>query len=154
VINDPDLLILDEPFAGLDPINLDLLKEIMTGFRDTGKTVIFSTHMMEHAEKLCDYILLINGGKKVIDGTLDQIRSEYDTNIVSVILEGDTGFLKELRMIDSIKKAGKRLEIVLKDGSDHQELLQAVIKRTRVNAFEVKVPSLHEIFVHLVRKNR
>ena len=96
VINDPELLILDEPFSGLDPINLDLLKEIMLGMRSTGKTVVFSTHMMEHAEKLCDYILLIDRGRKIVDCALEDIRSRYDSNVVSVDLEGDTGFIRTL----------------------------------------------------------
>jgi ABC-2 type transport system ATP-binding protein len=152
-INDPDILILDEPFAGLDPVNLDLLKEIMLRMRDGGKTVILSTHVMDQAEKSCDFILLINKGKKVIDGTLDQIRSRYDSDVVSVDLEGDTSFITDLPMVKSAIRAGRRLEIALNEDADAQELLQALVDRVRVLAFEVKVPSLHEIFVDLAGEN-
>jgi len=150
VINDPELVILDEPFSGLDPINLDLIQGIMTRLREAGRTVIFSTHMMEQAEKLCDYILLVNRGRKICDGTLDEIRERYRTNQVVVELEGDTGFVGELPLVKGSKKDGRSLEITLEDGADQQELLMALVGRARVNAFQVKVPSLHEIFVHLV----
>ena len=152
-INDPDILILDEPFAGLDPVNLDLLKEIMLRMRDGGKTVVLSTHVMDQAEKLCDFILLINKGRKVIDGTLDQIRSRYDSDVVSVDLEGDTGFITDLPIVKSATRAGRRLEIALNENADAQELLHALVGRVRVLAFEVKVPSLHEIFVDLAGEN-
>jgi ABC-2 type transport system ATP-binding protein len=153
VLADPEILILDEPFSGLDPVNLDLLKGIILGMHDAGKTVLFSTHIMEQAEKLCDYILLINKGKKVLDGTLDQIRSRYEANAVSAELEGDTSFISDLPMVKSLSLNGKRLEISLKEQGDSQELLRALVGRVRVRAFEVKVPSLHEIFVHLVGEN-
>ena len=152
-INDPELLILDEPFAGLDPVNLDLLKGIMLGMRDAGKTVMLSTHVMDQAERLCDFILLINKGKKVFDGTLDQIRSRYDSDTVSVELEGDAGFIADLPIVKSATRAGRRLDVVLNESADSQEVLQALVGRVRVNAFEVKVPSLHEIFVDLAGEN-
>lgn len=150
VINDPDLLILDEPFSGLDPVNLDLLKGILLRMRDVGKTVVFSTHVMEQAEKLCDFILLINKGKKIIDGTLEQIQSSYKSDAVTTELEGDTSFIADLPVVKSITRTGKRLEISLREKSDAQELLKALVGRVRVQVFEVKRPSLHEIFVHLV----
>ncbi len=150
VINDPELLIFDEPFSGLDPVNLDLLKDIMLSMRDSGKTVIFSTHIMEQAEKLCDFILLINMGKKVLDGRLDEIQSQYKSNVVTVELEGDTSFIDELHMVKETKKVGRSLEVTLNEGFDHQEFLQILVGKARVRAFEVKVPSLHEIFVQLV----
>jgi ABC-2 type transport system ATP-binding protein len=150
VINDPDLLILDEPFSGLDPVNLELLKGILLNMRDAGKTVIFSTHVMEQAEKLCDLILLINKGKKVVEGTLDEIRSTYKSDAVSAELEGDTSFINDLPLVRSVTRAGRRLEITLRDNGDAQELLKALVSRVRVRTFEVKVPSLHEIFIHLV----
>ncbi|HUU30355.1 MAG TPA: ATP-binding cassette domain-containing protein [archaeon] len=153
VINEPELLILDEPFSGLDPINLELLKGIMLGMRDSGKTVIFSTHMMEQAEKMCDFILLIDRGEKVIDGTLEGIRSQYKSNVVRVDLEGDTSFIGGLQMVKETKKADGRLEIVLDEKCDPQEFLRILVERVRVRAFEVKVPSLHEIFIHLVGKS-
>jgi ABC-2 type transport system ATP-binding protein len=150
VIHDPELFILDEPFSGLDPLNLDLLKGLMLRLREQGKTVIFSTHIMEQAERLCDFILLINRGLKVIDGTLDQIRQQYQSNVVSARLEGDTSFIRELPMVRAVAPIDKRIEITLEERADTQQLLQALVGRVHVRAFEEKVPSLHEIFVHLV----
>ena len=152
-INDPDLLILDEPFSGLDPVNLELLRDIMLRFRDAGKTVIFSTHMMEQAERLCDFILLIDKGKKVIDGTLDQIRSSYRSNIVKAELEGETDFISALPMVRGIARDGGKLEISLSEDGDPQDLLRDLVGKVRVRSFEEKVPSLHEIFVDLVGAN-
>jgi ABC-2 type transport system ATP-binding protein len=149
-INEPELLILDEPFAGLDPLNTDLLKTIMLEMRDEGKTVILSTHVMHEAEKLCDSILLINKGKAILDGRLANIQLQRTSHVVSVELEGDTGFIEKLPMVTAIKSNGHRLEISLVDKADTQELLKSLVSRVRVQRFEVKVPSLHEIFVDLV----
>ncbi len=149
-INEPELLILDEPFAGLDPINTDLLKTIMLEMRDEGKTVILSTHVMHEAEKLCDSILLINKGKAILDDRLANIQSQRTSHVVSVELEGDTGFIEKLPTVTAIKSNGHRLEISLVDKADTQELLKSLVSRVRVQRFEVKVPSLHEIFVDLV----
>jgi ABC-2 type transport system ATP-binding protein len=150
VINEPDLLILDEPFSGLDPLNQELLKDIIGRMRDEGKTVIFSTHVMHEAEKLCDSILLINKGKVVLDGELNRIRSQQSSGVVSVELEGDTTFVETLPVVTKVHLRGSRLEIDLSRDSDPQQLLRALVDRVRVRAFEIKVPSLHEIFVNLV----
>jgi len=152
-INEPELLILDEPFAGLDPLNTDLLKTIMLEMRDEGKTVILSTHVMHEAEKLCDSILLINKGKAILDDRLANIQLQRTSHVVSVELEGDTGFIEKLPMVTAIKSNGHRLEISLVDKADTQELLKSLVSRVRVQRFEVKVPSLHEIFVDLVGTN-
>jgi ABC-2 type transport system ATP-binding protein len=150
VINDPDLLILDEPFLGLDPLNLELLRTIILQMRDEGKTVIFSTHMMHEAERLCDFILLINNGKSVLDGRLDEVRSRHRSHVVCVELEGDTSFIETLPMVSGIEHQGRKMEITLTEDADPQQLLQVLVGRVRVEAFEVKLPSLHEIFVRLV----
>lgn len=149
VINNPELVILDEPLSGLDPLNQDLLKDIILQMRNEGKTVIFSTHVMHEAEKLCDYILLINKGKAILDGRLQQIRSQHSSHIVCVELEGDTSFVETLPMVASVESQGNRLEITLANG-DTQQFLRALVQRAPVRSFEVKVPSLHEIFVNLV----
>jgi len=152
VINEPELLILDEPFAGLDPINTDLLKAIMLEMRGEGKTVLFSTHVMHEAEKLCDSILLINKGQAVLDDSLANIQSQRASHVVCVELEGNTGFIERLPMVTAVKSDGNRFEITLKDIADTQELLKSLVNRIKVKRFEVKVPSLHEIFVDLVGK--
>jgi ABC-2 type transport system ATP-binding protein len=149
-INEPELLILDEPFAGLDPINTDLLKTIMLEMRDEGKTVILSTHVMHEAEKLCDSILLINKGQAILDDRLAHIQSQRTSHVISAELEGDTGFIERLPMVTAVKSDGHHLEITLADSADSQQLLQSLVERVRVQRFEVKVPSLHEIFVDLV----
>ena len=149
-INEPELMILDEPFSGLDPLNTDLLKTIILEMRDQGKTVIFSTHVMHEAEKLCDSILLINKGQAILDDRLANIRSRYKSGAVCLEAEGDTGFIEQLPMVTAVESEGDCLEIVLADDADSQELLRELVDRIRVNRFEVKVPSLHEIFVNLV----
>jgi ABC-2 type transport system ATP-binding protein len=159
VINEPDLLILDEPFSGLDPLNLDLLRDIILEMKGKGKTVIFSTHDMHGAETLCDYILLINKGKIVLDGKLGDIRSQRASN--AVVVEVDpaspegfavTGvdFIKGLPFVTEVERVQNTIEITLAKGTDPQDLLKALVERVRVRKFEVKMPSLHEIFVGLV----
>jgi len=149
VINEPELVILDEPFSGLDPLNQDLLKDIILEMRNEGKTIIFSTHVMHEAEKLCDFILLINKGKSILDGRLDEIRSRQSAHLVSVELEGDTSFVETLPMVKAVKSDGNRLDVTLAD-PDTQQFLHALIQHAKVRVFEEKVPSLHEIFVNLV----
>jgi ABC-2 type transport system ATP-binding protein len=149
-INEPDLLILDEPFAGLDPLNTDLLKEIMLEMRNRGKTVIFSTHVMHEAEKLCDSILLINKGQAILDDSMANIKSRRTSHIVSAELEGDTDFIEKLPFVKSVESDGHNLEITLSQIADTQQLLKVLVERLHVQRFEVKVPSLHEIFVELV----
>jgi len=149
VINNPELVILDEPFSGLDPFNQDLLKDIIHQMRDEGKTVIFSTHVMHEAEKLCDYILLINKGKVILDDGLQKIRSQHSSHTVCVRIDGDTSFVETLPMVASVEYQGNLLEITLSDG-DTQRFLRELVQRAHVRSFEVKVPSLHEIFVKLV----
>jgi len=153
VINDPDLLILDEPFSGLDPVNLDLLRGIIEGLRNAGKTVLFSTHMMEQAEQLCDAILLINNGAKVIDGPLADVRARRQSDVVVLELEGDAAFIGELAMVREVRQSGQALEVALQDDADSQALLEALVGRVRVRRFEAKAPSLHEIFVQAVGGN-
>ncbi len=152
-INDPDLLILDEPFSGLDPVNLDLLKEIIIDMRKKGKTIIFSTHVMHEAEQLCDFILLINKGKAVLDGRLDEIRSKQQSHAIIARLEGDTSFIEQLAIVTAVRHKDQQLEITLAENIDPQQLLQELVGRVQVLAFEVKIPSLHEIFIHLVGQN-
>lgn len=150
VINDPQLLILDEPFAGLDPVNQDILREIITGMRREGKTVLFSTHIMHEAEQLCDFLVLINRGKVVVDGSLATIRAGHQSNAVLIELEGDSRFIATWPMVQQVKPDGPRLQVRLRDHADPQELLKALVERARVRVFEIKQPSLHEIFVRLV----
>ncbi len=149
-INDPELVILDEPFSGLDPVNQDALRDIINEMRAEGKTVLFSTHVMHEAEQLCDFIVLINRGQVVVDGRLDAIRAGHESHTISVELEADSGFATTLPMVREVKPQGRRLEVRLTDGADPQDLLNVLVERARLRAFEIRQPSLHEIFVRLV----
>jgi len=149
-INDPELLILDEPFSGLDPINTDMLKTIILQMRDEGKTVILSTHVMHEAQRLCDSILLINKGQAILDDKLANIQARHISGAVALDAEGDTDFIEQLPMVTAVEPRSDHLEIMLAADADPQELLKALVDRVRVRRFEVKVPSLHEIFVNLV----
>ena len=150
VIHDPQLVILDEPFSGLDPVNQDVLREIIDEMRSAGRTVLFSTHGMHEAEQLCDFIVLIDKGRVVVDGTLEQIRAGHESRMVSLDLEGDVDWVARLPQVASIRRDGGRLDVTLREGADPQDLLRTLVERSQVRAFEIKQPSLHEIFVRLV----
>jgi len=153
VIHDPDLVILDEPFSGLDPVNQDVLRDIIDAMRREGRTVLFSTHGMHEAEQLCDFIVLIDKGRVVVDGTLDQIRAGHEARTVSIELEGDAGFVERLPQIAAVRHDGRRIDVTLREGADPQDLLRTLVERARVRVFEIRQPSLHEIFVRLVGDN-
>jgi ABC-2 type transport system ATP-binding protein len=153
VINEPQLLILDEPFSGLDPLNMDLIKSIILEIRRQGRTVLFSTHAMHDAEALCDSVLLINRGKIILDSSLAALQARHRSHTVVVEMEGDTDFVGALPMVKAAQAEGHRWEIRLAEDADSQPLLQALVGRVRIQRFEVKVPSLHEIFVDLVRSS-
>ena len=150
MLHDPELLIMDEPFAGLDPVNTDLLRQLILNCKLAGKTVIFSTHMMEQAEKLCDRILLIDKGEKVADGTLAELRGRDERRTVILECAGEAAFLDDLPMIAQVRRNAQAIEVTLDEDGDAQELLRAAVAQTRVNRFEVKQPTLEEIFIHLV----
>jgi ABC-2 type transport system ATP-binding protein len=149
-INEPDLLILDEPFSGLDPVNQEVVKNILLEIKGQGKTIILSTHVLSEAEKLCDSIILINKGRTIIDGPLESIKRRFSTGSVLVELEGDDSFLGSLPIVAAVDKNQKRLQIILKDGADPQQLLAELVGKVRVRLFEIQMPSLHEIFIKLV----
>jgi ABC-2 type transport system ATP-binding protein len=149
-ISDPEVLILDEPSAGLDPVNQEVLKNIIVRMRDEGKTVVFSTHIMHDAEQICDDIALINKGRLVLEGKLADVRAKFRSQGVSVEAEGDMEFVKELPFVESARREGQEWEVTLTAEADSQELLKALTGHVRVKRFEVKTPSLHEIFLSMV----
>jgi ABC-2 type transport system ATP-binding protein len=151
VLHEPDLLILDEPFSGLDPVNTDLISGIILRLKEAGRTIVLSTHMMEQAESLCDRILLIDRGRTVLNGSLDEVRARYQVGCVAAQLEGDADFVAQLPMVTSVRPAGRELEIMLAGPDDDQALLAALVGRVRVRAFRLKTPTLREIFVSTVR---
>ncbi len=150
LVHDPELVILDEPFAGLDPVNVEELSQMVLQLKQQGRTVVFSTHMMEQAEKLCDEIVLINRGRTVLEGRVSDIRDRHATSDVIVECD-DGGAIEDLAgVVQVVPKAG-HVELVLEEGADPQQILRGLVERVRVKRFELKRPSLHEIFIRAVR---
>ncbi len=153
MLHDPDLLILDEPFSGLDPANTVELKNVLLEAKKAGKTILFSTHRMDTVERLCDAICLINHGKAVLNGDLREVKSRYGRNNVEIEYEGDAGFLQDQSLVQSFNNYGKYVEVRLQTGADPQKLLMSAASAARINKFELMEPSLEEIFIDVVGKN-
>lgn len=156
VIHEPDLIILDEPFMGLDPLNADLVKSVILEQKARGTAIVFSTHLMESAERLCDSICLINKGQKVLDGEVRAVKRNFGSNHIALNYEGKPDFLLELKnngMIASYNNSGNHVEIQLSDSASAQKLLKAAVQNVEVLRFEVVEPSLHEIFIATVKEN-
>ncbi len=149
VVSKPELLILDEPFTGLDPVNTDAIKDAVLDLQKGGTTVIFSTHDMNTAETMCDFIFMIFKGKKVLDGTLDSIQNKYGDDTLSVRVDDDGSSVRSIPGVEQIRNFGRLQEIRMADGTDSQEVLASIMARTRVHQFEVAKPSLHDIFVRI-----
>jgi ABC-2 type transport system ATP-binding protein len=147
VLNRPELLILDEPFSGLDPVNAEVLKDAVLDLKKAGTTVVFSTHDMSVAERLCDRIFMIFKGRKVLDGTLDEIQSLYGYDTIRLRTEDGMDALHGLDGIDEVNDQGNFQEVTWR--GDPQALLALLMSRTRINLFEVARPSLHDIFVRI-----
>ena len=148
VIAHPELVLLDEPFSGLDPVNADVLREEILNLRRDGTTVIFSTHDMAVAEQLCDFIFMIYKGKKVLDGTLESIQDAYGSDTVRVLLEGRPD-LDGLPGVVHVTDLGRWQELRLERGAEPQQLLAALMQRGRVRHFELARPTLNDIFVRI-----
>jgi ABC-2 type transport system ATP-binding protein len=151
LLHDPELIILDEPFSGLDPVNTELIKDIILEEKRSGRTIIFSTHVMEQAEKLCDHITLISRGEKVLDGPLFEIKSKFGRNSVIAEIDGDATEFESLDDVERVSDFNKYVEFKIAQGGNPQNLLKALAEKTTVNRFEVVEPSLHDIFVDVVR---
>jgi ABC-2 type transport system ATP-binding protein len=149
VVARPELVLLDEPFSGLDPVNLEVLREAILDLRRDGATVIFSTHDMTVAEKMCDFLFMIHNGRKVLDGTLESIQATYGSDTVRVHLEGAAPVWEELPGVVKAADFGRWQELRLATGADPQRLLAALLERGRVLHFEVAHPTLHDIFVRI-----
>ena len=151
VMHDPDLLILDELFSGLDPVNAGLMEEVVLELKAAGRTIIFSTHMMEQAEKLCDDICLINRARKVLGGSMREVKTGFGRNTVALRIEGGDGVLGDKSIVAGTKSYGDHLEVILAEGADAQELLRRLVDAgARVSRFERVEPSLRDIFIEKV----
>jgi len=150
LLHDPELIILDEPQSGLDPVNMVLVRNLLRELKDEGRTILLSTHMMGEAEKMADEIVLIHRGKVVLDGPLEEVRGSFGKNTLHIEFEGDGTFLETLPQVKRANVSNNTAEIALTDGSDPQKILEATIGRLRIRKFELATPSLEEIFIERV----
>ena len=149
LLHEPELIIMDEPFAGLDPVNATLLQDTLIELKKSGRAILFSTHRMDQAEKLCDEICLIHGGQAVLGGRMREVKSRYERNRVVIDFEGEDAFLSHEAIAEYRQYPG-HVEIKLKDNADAQALLRAAEQHARIYRFELVEPSLEEIFIQTV----
>lgn len=153
VMHEPDLIILDEPFSGLDPINVETLQEIVLELKAAGKTIIFSTHLMSTAEKLCDDILLINSSKQVLAGSLRDVKKSFNRNLIAVRVTGGETVLADSSLVAKTTVHADELEILLVEETDPQILLQKLVAaEARISKFELIEPSLNDIFLEEIKE--
>ena len=152
ILHSPELLILDEPFSGLDPVNIELVKDIILEKKREGVTIIFSTHLMEYAEMIVDSVVMINQGRKVLDGTLSDLKSHFGKKFLRVDYEGDSSFVAGLPGVHSVRDFGRQMEIELDDLSSKDRLLRELLERVTLHGFQVTEPSLQHIFIQKVRE--
>jgi ABC-2 type transport system ATP-binding protein len=152
LLHDPELVIMDEPFAGLDPANSVMLKDILIELKKAGKTILFSTHRMDQVERLCDAICLIDHGHAILEGDLKKIKASYGKNHVQMQYEGDPR-LESCELVQSFNNYGNYVEVRLKPGADPQQLLRMAVDHARISRFELLEPSLEEIFIDQVGKH-
>lgn len=150
IAHDPDLLFFDEPFAGLDPVSSDTLLEAIQELGSRGKTILFSTHIMEQAERICNKILLINKGREVVSGPVTEIKKRYGRNAVQIEFDGDVRFVEELQYVSHVSRYPRWIEAELTEPDSADRLFKDLAGRVSVTRFERVAPSLHRIFVNLV----
>ncbi|HUP90335.1 MAG TPA: ATP-binding cassette domain-containing protein [Longimicrobiales bacterium] len=155
ILHEPDIMILDEPFSGLDPLNQQILKDIIVDLKSAGKTIIFSTHIIEHAERICDHVCIIARGEKVADGTLSAVKTEHGGEYVAVVFErwssDSVAVVEQSPHVDRVRQNGQLLEVGLKDNADPQALLKQLVDAgVRLKRFESTEPSLEQIFLESV----
>jgi ABC-2 type transport system ATP-binding protein len=152
VMHEPDLIILDEPFSGLDPINVEALQEIVLELKAAGKTIIFSTHLMETAERLCDDLVLINRSKMVLAGSLRKVKESFNRNVIAMRITGGEAVLRESGLIANIERHADEIEVLLAENADSQMLLKNLIDSGAIiSKFELVEPSLNDIFIEKVQ---
>lgn len=153
VLHDPDLIILDEPFSGLDPINMRLLRNLIDDEHAKGKTVIFSTHVMYQAEQLCDHIVMIHEGVKVLDDTLEDIRTRFDPRALHIDPIAGLGVSNEIANVNGVAHVSAvegALEVVLNEGTNPQDAMKALLAAHPMNRIEIKRPTLEDVFIEIV----
>ena len=153
VLHEPDVLIMDEPMSGLDPVGMDVMRETMLDLRRRGATIVLSSHQMETVEKLCDRVALIDRGAKLLDGSVAEVKAKHGKNTVALAFDGDGAFLESLPGVAKVTDFGQYVEVRLLEGTDPQPLLVEAAARLRVRRFEIVEPSLHDIFVETVTRD-
>ena len=154
VAHDPEIYIFDEPFSGLDPINSEMLKEVILGEKKRGKTILFSTHRMEQVEQMCDDICLFNQGKAVLQGNLQSIKQSFGNNTVLLDFIGDSEFLNQLEGVRINNRSTNFAEIRLLEGASPQHILEIAMKHAEIQRFEIVQPSLQDIFISTVNDTK
>ncbi len=153
LLHEPELLILDEPFSGLDPINSELMMDVILEFKEAGKAILFSTHRMEQVEKICDSIVLINNGEAILSGKVREVKRSYGKNRIHLDFEGEDSFLEALLAQDKVEviaRSPKSVELKLLDGTTSREILATASDCAEITRFELAEPSLREIFIMCV----
>lgn len=151
LLHDPEVLIFDEPFSGLDPLSQELFLAILGELSQKGKTVFFSTHIMDHAEKICRQILLLDHGKTIASGTVADVKVRYGRPSFQVDFEGDGTFLTSHPLVESVRLFPQSAELVLKAGTDESEFLKQILDTLRLTRFQKSASSLHQIFLDLTK---
>ena len=150
VLHDPDLLVLDEPFSGLDPLNQDLLRRTILDLAAAGTSIILSTHAMDEVERICTHITLLNEGRVLVDGELDDVKGRWGEDTLRLEVSGDPRPIERHAWVRECRSMGRTLEVNLEAGRDPGEFLGQVAASVRIRRFEIRTPSLHSIFVRLV----
>jgi ABC-2 type transport system ATP-binding protein len=158
ILHDPEIVILDEPFSGLDPINQRVLREIITELKRAGKTILFSTHIIDHAERLCDHVCIIARGGKVADGSINAVKQQHGTEYVGLTLEewsvATSAIITQLPMVLQVREHGNDVEVQLRPGADPFALLSELVRSgLRLKRFIVTEPSLEQVFVERVGRS-
>ena len=151
IVHDPEILILDEPFSGLDPINVALMRDYFLEFRGRGKTIIFCTHVLEQAEKLCDEITLMARSKKILEGSIKELKQRYSQDLLRISMDASLEEVRALPGVATAKALDGTFVVGLNPGTDRREFLKRTLERYRIDAFSQKEPELEEIYLDAVR---
>ncbi len=154
ILHEPKLIILDEPFTGLDPVNTNMVKNMMLELKKQGTTIIFSTHLMEQVEKLCESICLIDHGKNVLSGSLADIKKQFGKNRIRISYDGSAEFLNDTSLVKEFDDFGQYVEVLLAENVNSTELLKKALNQVAIKSFEEAEPSLNEIFIKVVDSRR
>jgi len=150
IAHDPELVFFDEPFSGLDPVSQDLLLESLLELKRAGKTVLFSTHIMDHAERICERIFLMNHGKEVASGSLAEVKARFGSDAARIEYDGDASFVSSLPYVSATREFPRWMEVELKGENAADQLYRDLAGRVKMRRFELLEPSLHSIFIRLV----